>query len=168
MGLDPAMRREMLGLLPNLRAFATGLTGRPDEGDDLVAKAVLTALEYPARPERGISMRMWLLSAISDLYHADVRRRRSPDTSDDPVWTEVVIPFSKRASSHPPDMRDALAGLTPEQRVSLLLVAGEGLGHEDAARICRTSVDMLRSRVESARSSIATMLGFTARDGFSP
>ena len=40
---DEAFRRELLGTLPHLRAFARGLSGRPDYADDLAQEAAIKA-----------------------------------------------------------------------------------------------------------------------------
>jgi len=160
MSPDPALRREMLALLPNLHAFARAMTGHPGRADDLVERTILRALDRPGGLERNASLRMQLLSILRDLYHAD---KASAD-----IRNGVVVPFPLRASPDPADMHEALAGLTSEQRESLLLVAGEGLGYEDAARICRTSADMLRSRADSGRRRLAVMLGLDAWPGIVP
>ena len=48
MTLDPAIRDQVLGTVPSLRAFAISLSGNIDRADDLVQETLLRALAHIA------------------------------------------------------------------------------------------------------------------------
>jgi RNA polymerase sigma-70 factor, ECF subfamily len=47
-----------------------------------------------------------------------------------------------------------------EQREAILLVGAEGFTYEEAARICRTRVGTIKSRVNRARTRLSELLGY--------
>ena len=53
---------------------------------------------------------------------------------------------------------DFLVGLPPQQRLTLLLVYGEGFEHEDAGRILDVSSEMIAARLIRMSTSLADRL----------
>jgi RNA polymerase sigma-70 factor (ECF subfamily) len=56
------------------------------------------------------------------------------------------------------DFRTALATLPLEQREALLLVGAQGMSYEEAAAVCQVAVGTVKSRVNRARSKLASVL----------
>lgn len=69
-------KREMLNVVPHLRAFARGLCGRADFADDLVQETLLKAWAAQARFEPGTSMRAWTFVILRNVYLSELRRNR--------------------------------------------------------------------------------------------
>src|SRR5690606_31406828 len=61
---DEAFKRELLQVLPHLRAFARGLSGRPDFADDLVQETAIKAWSARERFTAGTSMRAWTFAIL--------------------------------------------------------------------------------------------------------
>lgn len=142
MPIDPVHRREMAALLPNLLAFATAMTGCPARAEGLVRGAILRALDDPAGIAPGSSLRAWLLTVLRERIH-----------------TEGAVPDTGDHASGFQDIQEAISMLSPEQRESLLLVTAEGLGYEDAARICRTDAATIRRHVLVGSARLNEILG---------
>ena len=77
--------RELIALLPAVRAFAISLTGRVDRSDDLVQETVMKAWAASASFQMGTNMKAWLFTILRRLV-LDRRRaeqRRRDDTALD-------------------------------------------------------------------------------------
>jgi DNA-directed RNA polymerase specialized sigma subunit, sigma24 homolog len=71
---DERFRKELLQVLPHLRAFARGLSGRPDMADDLVQEAAIKAWTARARYEPGTNMRAWTFAILRNHFLSEMRR----------------------------------------------------------------------------------------------
>jgi RNA polymerase sigma-70 factor (ECF subfamily) len=156
---EPALRDSLLAAVPSLRAFAISLCGHVDRADDLVQDTLLRALSNLHRFERGTNLNAWLFTILRNLFHSDYRKRRRE--VEDPDGS-----YASRLSVHPAqgshldfeDFRAALSHLPHDQREALLLVGASGFSYDEAAQICGCAVGTIKSRVNRARSRLATML----------
>lgn len=55
-----------------------------------------------------------------------------------------------------------------EQREALLLVGAHGMSYEEAAAVCQVAVGTVKSRVNRARSKLASVLDLTGEDELGP
>src|SRR6202051_3726392 len=76
MKLDPALRDQVLGTVPSLRAFAISLCGNIDRADDLVQETLLRALAHIDSFEPGTNMPAWLFTILRNLFRSEYRKRR--------------------------------------------------------------------------------------------
>jgi RNA polymerase sigma-70 factor (ECF subfamily) len=157
---DEGFRKELLGVLPHLRAFARGLSGRPDFADDLVQEAAIKAWTARERYQAGTNMRAWTFAILRNHYLSELRRsRRQTDLDEGAVERMLVMEADQEGPLHLGDMEVALQKLAPERREAVLLVGASGFSYEEAAEIAGCPIGTMKSRVARARADLARMLG---------
>ena len=156
---DEAFKRDLLGVLPHLRAFARGLCGRPDFADDLVQETAVKAWVARERFTPGTNMRAWTFAILRNHYLSELRRNRHQAEYDpDSAERLLVMDADQEASLHLSDMELALLKLSPERREALLLVGAGGFTYEEAANISECAIGTMKSRVARARDQLARLL----------
>ncbi|TCM38397.1 sigma-70 family RNA polymerase sigma factor [Novosphingobium aerophilum] len=156
---DEAFRRELLGVLPHLRAFARGLSGRPDFADDLVQEAAIKAWTARERYTPGTNMRAWTFAILRNHYLSELRKsKRQTDLDEGAVERMLVMDADQEGPLHLGDMETALQKLAPERREAVLLVGASGFSYEEAADISGCPIGTMKSRVARARADLARML----------
>ncbi len=170
--LDPVeatLRDQMLGLLPNLRAFALSLTNNPTLADDLVQDTLLRAWANMSRFERGTSLSAWLFTILRNSFYTQHRKRKHEVEDPDGVYVGfLTVQPEQEATLDLADLRQALVQLPPEQREAVILVGAEGRSYEDAANLCGVAVGTIKSRVNRARTSLAVLLQMKDRHDLGP
>ena len=154
-----AFKRELIEVVPHLRAFARGLCGRADMADDLVQETMLKAWAAQDRFELGTSMRAWTFVILRNAYLTDMRRNRFRGDYDETLAERLLTaPAGQEDPIHLADLRRALLTLSPERREALLLVGAGGFSYEEAANICGCAVGTIKSRVGRARAALTRMI----------
>jgi RNA polymerase sigma-70 factor (ECF subfamily) len=169
MKLDPALRDQVLGTVPSLRAFAISLCGNVDRADDLVQETLLRALSNINSFEPGTNMPAWLFTILRNLFRSEYRKRRREVEDAEGRHAETL-------KSHPEqhgrvefeEFRNALGKLPSDQREALILVGASGFSYEEAAEICGCAVGTIKSRVNRARTRLAEYLAIDSVDDFGP
>jgi DNA-directed RNA polymerase specialized sigma24 family protein len=146
-------------MLPRLKRFADVLVGARDEGTDLLSRALQRMLAEQHRYQRGTALDVW---AFGEVYrewlhalggHADpVGQARIDDArfgemfyaEADGYFDAPVIAF--------------LGALPPQQRLTLLLVYGEGIDLEDAGGILDVAPDTVAARLVRTSAALADRL----------
>ena len=156
---DDAFRRELLGTLPHLRAFARGLCGRPDYADDLAQEAAIKAWTARERYTPGTNMRAWTFAILRNHYLSELRRsRRQTDLDEGVAERMLVMDADQEGGLHLSDMDAALMQLAPERREAVMLVGAGGFTYEEAAEIADCAVGTMKSRVARARAELNRLL----------
>jgi RNA polymerase sigma-70 factor (ECF subfamily) len=156
---DEGFRRELLGTLPHLRAFARGLCGRPDYADDLTQEAAIKAWTARERYTPGTNMRAWTFAILRNHYLSELRRsRRQTDLDEGVAERLLVMDADQEGPLHLSDMDAALQQLAPERREAVMLVGAGGFTYEEAAEIADCAVGTMKSRVARARAELARLL----------
>lgn len=156
---DEGFRKELLGVLPHLRAFARGLCGRPDFADDLVQETAVKAWTARERYEAGTNMRAWTFAILRNHYLSELRRsKRQTDLDEGAAERMLVMDADQEGPLHLDDMGQALHQLAAERREAVLLVGASGFSYEDAAAIAGCPVGTMKSRVARARADLARIL----------
>src|SRR6202171_3490734 len=141
MKLDPALRDQVLGTVPSLRAFAISLCGNIDHADDLVQETLLRAFAHIDSFQPGTNMPAWLFTILRNLFRSEYRkRRREVEDADGRHVDSLESPPQQHSQLEFEEFRRALAKLLPDQREALILVGASGFSHEEAAAICATPV----------------------------
>ncbi len=152
-------KRDLVAVVPHLRAFARGLCGRPDMADDLVQETLLKAWAAQDRFEPGTSLRAWTFVILRNVFLTDMRRNRFRGDYDEAVAEKVLVtPADQEGPIHLSDLHRALLTLAPERREALLLVGAGGFSYEEAAQICGCAVGTIKSRVGRARATLTAMI----------
>jgi RNA polymerase sigma factor (sigma-70 family) len=156
---DEVFKRDLLRVLPHLRAFARGLCGRPDFADDLVQETAIKAWVARERFIPGTNIRAWTFAILRNHYLSELRRNRhQADYDPDSAERLLVMEADQEAPLHLSDMEVALLKLSPERREALLLVGAGGFTYEEAAKISDCAVGTMKSRVARARDQLQHML----------
>ncbi|RZK03964.1 MAG: sigma-70 family RNA polymerase sigma factor [Novosphingobium sp.] len=156
---DEVFKRDLLAVLPHLRAFARGLCGRPDFADDLVQETAIKAWTARERFTPGTNMRAWTFAILRNHFLSELRRNRhQADYDPDSAERLLVMDADQEAPLHLSDMEVALMKLSPERREALLLVGAGGFTYEEAAKISDCAVGTMKSRVARARDQLARLL----------
>jgi RNA polymerase sigma-70 factor (ECF subfamily) len=167
---DEAFKRELVGLIPHLRAFARTLCGDPAAADDLAQDAMLKAWDARASFEMGTNMKAWTFMILRNQFYSDKRRSwRQSQLDQEAAERTLVAADDPEAPVALDELRLALRSLPDEQREALVLVGAGGFAYEEAAEICTCAVGTVKSRVSRARRALQAALesGDYERDGAS-
>ena len=153
-------QNDLLAVLPNLRAFAISLTSDVEKADDLLHDTVVRALTHSDKFAPGTNLQAWMFTILRNQFHSNYRkRRREVEDADGQFAARLATAPSQDLQLDCEDLRLALAKLSAEQREAILLVGAQGFTYEEAARICRTRVGTIKSRVNRARTRLVELLG---------
>ena len=165
---DDAFKRELVQLIPHLRAFARTLCGDPAAADDLAQDAMMKAWDARASFQMGTNMKAWTFMILRNQFYSDKRRSwRQSQLDQEAAERTLVAVDDPEAPVALDELRQGLAMLPPEQREALILVGAGGFAYEEAAEICGCAVGTVKSRVSRARRALHAILdeGNYERDG---
>ena len=170
--LDPAQetvfKRDLVALIPHLRAFARTLCGDAAAADDLAQDAMLKAWDARSSFQMGTNMKAWTFMILRNQFYSEKRRSwRQSQLDQDAAERTLVAADDPEAPVALDEMRLALGMLPSEQREALILVGAGGFAYEEAADICGCAVGTVKSRVSRARRALQGILeaGAYNRDG---
>ena len=165
---DEAFKRELVKLIPHLRAFARTLAGEPAGADDLAQDAMMKAWDARASFQMGTNMKAWTFMILRNQFYSEKRRSwRQSQLDQEAAERTLVAVDDPEAPVALDELRQALKTLPEEQREALILVGAGGFAYEEAAEICQCAVGTVKSRVSRARKALAATLerGGYGRDG---
>jgi RNA polymerase sigma-70 factor (ECF subfamily) len=151
-------QREMVALVPQLRAFARMMAGDMDRADDLVQDAVARALKARDQFEPGSNLRAWLFTILRNQYINQFRRRRVTEPMTDPEYEWAGSQGGQDTRVEWLEARRALDVLSAEHREVLMLVAIGGFSYEAASAVCGCPVGTIKSRLSRARTELRRQL----------
>ncbi|HXA38272.1 MAG TPA: sigma-70 family RNA polymerase sigma factor [Phenylobacterium sp.] len=167
---DEGFKRELVQLIPHLRAFARTLCGDPAAADDLAQDAMMKAWDARASFQMGTNMKAWTFMILRNQFYSEKRRSwRQSQLDQEAAERTLVAVDDPEAPVALDELRQGLAMLPPEQREALILVGAGGFAYEEAAEICACAVGTVKSRVSRARRALHGILesGSYDRDGAS-
>ena len=171
-GADPAMegrfKKELVTLIPHLRAFARTLTGDQASADDLAQDALMKAWDARASYQMGTNMKAWTFMILRNQFYSEKRRSwRQTQLDQDAAERTLVAVDDPQSPVALDELRMGLKMLPAEQREALILVGAGGFAYEEAAEICGCAVGTVKSRVSRARRALQGILetGAYDRDG---
>jgi len=165
---DAGFKKELVTLIPHLRAFARTLTGDPTAADDLAQEAMMKAWDARASYQMGTNMKAWTFMILRNQFYSEKRRSwRQSQLDQEAAERTLVAVDDPEAPVALDELRQGLAMLPPEQREALILVGAGGFAYEEAAEICNCAVGTVKSRVSRARRALHAILddGAYDRDG---
>jgi RNA polymerase sigma-70 factor (ECF subfamily) len=162
MMVSPALRDELLGAVPGLRAFALSLTGNVDIADDLVQETLVKAWTNFDSFQQGTNLRAWLFTILRNHFYSEMRKKkREVEDADGSLSAGLSVHPEQDGHMDMEDFKRALHFLPDDQREALILVGGSGFAYEEAAEICGVAVGTIKSRVSRARGKLAQILEIT-------
>ncbi len=170
--MDPAseavFKRDLVTLIPHLRAFARTLCGDAAAADDLAQDTVMKAWDARSSYQMGTNMKAWTFMILRNQFYSEKRRSWRQTQLDQEAAERTLVAIDDPASPLALDeLRQALTMLPTEQREALILVGAGGFAYEEAADICGCAVGTVKSRVSRARRALQAILeeGSYDRDG---
>jgi RNA polymerase sigma-70 factor (ECF subfamily) len=162
---DSAFQRELISLIPHLRAFARTLAGDPAAADDLAQDAMMKAWDARSSYQMGTNMKAWTFMILRNQFYSEKRRAwRQTQLDQEAAERTLVAVEDPEAPVALDELRLGLAMLPPEQREALVLVGAGGFAYEEAAVICGCAVGTVKSRVSRARRALQGILDSGAYD----
>lgn len=157
---DPEVwRKQVIALIPSLRAFAWSLSRDPTNADDLVQETLTKAWAHRDKFSPGTNLRAWLFTILrNSWYTALAKTRREVPDEDGRLAAALTSPPSQEWSVELNNLQAALNALPPEHREALVMVGAAGLSYEEAAEIAGCALGTIKSRVNRARNRLARML----------
>ena len=165
---DEGFKRELVQLIPHLRAFARTLCGDPAAADDLAQDAMMKAWDARASFQMGTNMKAWTFMILRNQFYSEKRRSWRQSQLDQEAAERTLVAIDDPSAPVALDeLRMGLAMLPAEQREALILVGAGGFAYEEAASICGCAVGTVKSRVSRARRALMEILkrGEYLRDG---
>ncbi len=156
---DGDFRSQIVGCLPQLRAFARVLTRNRERADDLVHDTLVRALAAEDKFQKGTNIKAWLLTILRNQHISDLRRRKvEVEPVDDLIDAALPTPPGQISAVEFGELRKALMEMSVQHREVLILVAAAGLSYEDTAEVCKCAVGTVKSRLNRARVELRRLL----------
>jgi RNA polymerase sigma-70 factor (ECF subfamily) len=154
-----SLKSELIGAVPNMRAFALSLSGNADRADDLVQETLVKAWDKIDTFEEGTNLKAWLFTILRNAYFSELRKfkREVADPEGDYAANLATEP-EQPSHLDMAYLSAALDQLPPDQCEAVLLVGAEGFTYEEAGAICGCAVGTIKSRVNRARNRLAQLL----------
>ena len=158
---DFELKQKIVAAIPRLRRFARGLTGSASDADDLVQTALEKALKKLHQFEVGTRLDSWLFRIVQTSF---LDERRKASRREEGVDMEVLerLPAHSgdqgEASLVRRDIERALATLSEDQRVLVVLVLVEGYSYQEASDVLDVPVGTIMSRLSRSRKALMRAL----------
>src|ERR1700739_2286027 len=124
---DAAFKRELVALIPHLRAFARTLTGDPTSADDLAQDAMMKAWDARASFEMGTNMKAWTFMILRNQFYSEKRRSWRQSQLDQEAAERTLVAIDDPSAPVALDeLRMGLAMSPGEQRQAVSMVGGGG------------------------------------------
>lgn len=158
--VSPArFQRDLVALIPHLRAFSRMLCRRQDIADDLVQDTLAKSWAARARFEPGTNLKAWLFTILRHEFYSHGRRAWRQANWDADKGERIPGPANAQQwSAELADTVHVLHSLPQNQRDAVILVAAGGLSYEEAAAICAVPVGTMKSRVARGRIALTQTL----------
>jgi RNA polymerase sigma-70 factor (ECF subfamily) len=165
---EAVFKRDIVALIPHLRAFARTLCGDAAAADDLAQDTVMKAWDARSSFQIGTNMKAWTFMILRNQFYSEKRRSWRQSQLDQDAAERTLLAIDDPAAPLALDeLRLALGMLPTEQREALILIGAGGFAYEEAAEICGCAVGTVKSRVSRARRALQSVLedGAYTRDG---
>ena len=114
---DEGFKRELVLLIPHLRAFARTLTGDATAADDLAQDAMMKAWDARASYQMGTNMKAWTFMILRNQFYSEKRRSwRQSQLDQEAAERTLVAVDDPEAPVALDELRQALKTLPEEQR----------------------------------------------------
>jgi RNA polymerase sigma-70 factor (ECF subfamily) len=156
------LHRDIIALLPHLRAFALMLARDRTLANDLVQEAIVRALSHADQFQPGTNFKAWISTILRNSYFNEIRRRsRTSQVDIETAQNTLTVNGGQEQQLQMRDFERAFRKLPPSQREALALVGASGFSYEEAANVSGCAVGTMKSRVSRARSHLQQMLDGT-------
>jgi RNA polymerase sigma-70 factor (ECF subfamily) len=144
--------RQLVELLPRLRAYAVVLTKNRSAADDLLQQTAYKALRARGQFTPGTNFTAWVHRILHNEFISSKRRINRIGPPVDELPEELVATSGNQESKLlSKEVIRAMDELQPSQREVLVMICGAGLSYEEAAEALGCSVGTVKSRLWRAR-----------------
>lgn len=166
--LERRFQAATLPHLPAIRRYARRLAPSEVDAQDAVQECYLSALRHFAG-FRGGSVQAWLRAILRNVCHTHFARRaraellaETPGEHGDvlealwqeaPEWPDAIFRRQEDVAA----VRLIVEALPPPLRQAIVLREFEGLSYQDIARVARTPIGTVMSRLARARAKLRVM-----------
>ncbi len=153
-----AFEKQLLNVIPDLRAFARFLAGNPTEADDLVQDTIVRALNAYEHFDLNTNIKAWTFTILRNIRINSYRKRRFEEL-DEATMATMSAHANQEDSIELKEVLKALETLPAAQREVITLVRAGGLSYEEAAEIMGCKLGTIKSRVNRADAALRAALG---------
>lgn len=147
---DQSFRDDLAALIPELRAYARGLSGHPELADIIVQDTMIRGWTERSQRAAGADLKVWLFRLVRSQFQDHLHRGGAQATA--------LAEYSAQSGN----ILRALQLLAPDLRETLLLVGASNLPFDLAAEIMDCSVNSARNRYARGRHALALIRGGSA------
>ena len=152
-------QRDLVALIPHLRAFSRSMCSRRDLADDLAQDALMKAWRARDSYHSGTNLKAWLFTILRNTLYSYSRRAWRESQFEDGVEERIEAPDNEQEwTAELCDTSRALRTLPDTQRDAVILVGAGGFTYKDAAAICHTNSGTMKSRVARGRAALVSAL----------
>jgi RNA polymerase sigma-70 factor (ECF subfamily) len=157
--ISSQFQKDLVALIPQLRAFSRALCGGKALADDMAQEALARAWRSRDSFAVGTNLKAWVFTILRNEFYSQARRswRQIPWDAEK---GENIASASKEQdwTAELSDTARALRMLPIGQREALILVGVGGFSYEDAAKMTDSPIGTVKSRVARARVSLQAIL----------
>jgi RNA polymerase sigma-70 factor (ECF subfamily) len=159
--MEHEMRQRIENEIPRLRRYARALTRDPVAADDLVQDCLVRGVSKIHLWAKGTDLRAWLFTILHNQHVNHVRRavREGAVVAITETEASLTRPAGQDKHLELRDLDRAMALLSDEHRVVILLIGLEGLSYEAVAEIIHVPVGTVRSRLSRGREALRVLMG---------
>jgi RNA polymerase sigma-70 factor, ECF subfamily len=150
-------QRDLVALIPRLRASSRSLCSRRDIADDLAQDALMKTWRERHSFERGTNLKAWLFTILRNAFYSH----------SGPVWWETHLEFDVAERIEAPENEQgwaaelcntirALRTLPDAQGDAVILVGASGFSYKDTAKICNSRT--MKNLVARGRAALLSIL----------
>lgn len=152
--MNSEIRIALTALLPRLRRFGLSLTGSRNDADELVQAACERVLTRGDQLRDKARMDAWVYGIMRNLWIDEMRFRRVRRHDDLSAAADVVGESGEAVTEGRITLaavRAAVAEMSEDRRVLLMLVCVDGLTYQEAADTLGIAIGTVMSRLSRAR-----------------
>jgi RNA polymerase sigma-70 factor (ECF subfamily) len=153
-----AFEKQLINVLPDLRAIARMMTRDGAAADDLVQDTVIRALRAFRKFELGSNMKAWAFKIMHNCHINVVRRQRLLPVGDLIDDWQQASPAQEDCVELKEVLR-AVDRLAPGHREVIMLVRAAGVSYNEAADIMCCKLGTVKSRLNRADAALREALG---------
>ena len=142
------------------------LAGDRERMDDVMQDAYVRAYRSLRMFRADADLGTWLYRIVTNACIDELRRaRRRPEPVDTGAWEVASAGTGPEGAAAAADqVLRALASLPEDQRITLVLVDGEGFDHHQAAGLLGVAPGTVASRLSRARATLRRTIGDEERE----
>lgn len=143
--------------MPQIRRAIQNITRNSEGTEDLLQETLAAAYAMRDRYQPGTNIVGWLVTIARGLHVNQWRKRKRRARMRHLSQTkslDMVEPASQDGRLLCEDVTERLSKLNPEVVKAFELVVVEGMRYDEAAKVLRTPVGTIRSRVARVRSAV--------------